>query len=123
MNKTANENLLRIWYTRPASDWQTEALAIGNGYMGGLVFGGIKNDRVHINEKTAWNGGPFKGTDYRYGNTNPTDSEKDQEKIKSDLDRIRKKLDEGNSIPVEVCSNDRIAFFTEKGKTYTLLRK
>ena len=42
MKNTGNENLLRIWYTRPAADWQTEALAVGNGYMGGLIFGGIK---------------------------------------------------------------------------------
>ena len=42
-NKT-NDNLLKIWYTRPAEDWQTEALAIGNGYMGCLVFGGTGKD-------------------------------------------------------------------------------
>lgn len=94
MNNTVNENLLKIWYTRPASDWQTEALAIGNGYMGGLVFGGIKNDRIHINEKTVWNGGPSKDWDYRYGNTNPADTKEDLEKIKRDLDAIRKKLDD-----------------------------
>ncbi len=35
-----NNNLLRIWYKKPAKDWQTEALAVGNGYMGALIFGG-----------------------------------------------------------------------------------
>ena len=94
MKNTVNENLLRVWYTRPAADWQTEALAVGNGYMGGLIFGGIKNDRIHINEKTAWNGGPSRGTDYRYGNTNPADSEEALDRIKKDLDNIRKKLDD-----------------------------
>lgn len=124
MNKTANENLLRIWYTRPASDWQTEALAIGNGYMGGLVFGGIKNDRVHINEKTAWNGGPFKGTDYRYGNTNPTDSEKDLEKIKSDLDRIRKKLDDKSEYVFGFDGDSYQAFGTDtKGEAMDWLNR
>ena len=53
MNNTVNENLLRLWYTSPASDWQTEALAVGNGYMGGLIFGGITTDRIHINEKNC----------------------------------------------------------------------
>ena len=53
-----NDNLLRLWYTKPATDWETESLAIGNGYMGALVFGGIANDRIHINEKSVWNGGP-----------------------------------------------------------------
>lgn len=94
MNNTVNENLLRIWYTRPAADWQTEALAVGNGYMGGLIFGGIITDRIHINEKTVWNGGPSKETDYKYGNTNPTDTSKDLDMIKKDLDDIRKKLDD-----------------------------
>ena len=49
-----NDNLLRVWYDEPATDWQTQSLAIGNGYMGGLVFGGINNDKIHINEKTVW---------------------------------------------------------------------
>ena len=40
----ANDNLLRLWYDEPADQnnmysWQTEALAIGNGYMGGLLYG------------------------------------------------------------------------------------
>ena len=45
-----NNNLLRIWYKKPAKDWQTEALAVGNGYMGALIFGGVKKDKIHINE-------------------------------------------------------------------------
>lgn len=94
MNNTVNENLLRLWYTSPASDWQTEALAVGNGYMGGLIFGGITTDRIHINEKTVWNGGPSKETDYKYGNTNPSNTLKDLDMIKKDLDNIRKKLDD-----------------------------
>ena len=69
-NKT-NDNLLKVWYTRPAADWQTEALAIGNGYMGCLVFGGTGKDKVHINEKTVWNGGPGEGLEYNYGIENP----------------------------------------------------
>lgn len=72
-----NDNLLRVWYDEPANDWQTESLAIGNGYMGGLVFGGINNDKIHINEKTVWEGGPAASYDYTYGTTNPIDTEED----------------------------------------------
>lgn len=81
--KSANDNLLRIWYDEPATDWQTEALAIGNGYMGGLVYGGIASDKIHLNEKTVWDGGPTEnnGNGYNYGNTNPTDTEEDLQKI------------------------------------------
>lgn len=92
---SANDNLLRIWYDEPATDWQTEALAIGNGYMGGMVFGGVKRDKVHINEKTVWNGGPTENNNrYNYGNTNPTETEEDLQKIKDDLNAIREKLDD-----------------------------
>ena len=91
-----NDNLLRLWYTKPATDWQTESLAIGNGYMGALVFGGIANDRIHINEKSVWNGGPSNSSykKYNYGNTNPTETEEDLKKITDKLDYIRKKLDD-----------------------------
>ena len=51
----ANDNLLRLWYDEPANQndyyaWETEALAIGNGYMGGLLYGGVKKDKIHIND-------------------------------------------------------------------------
>lgn len=53
-----NDNLLRVWYDEPATDWQTQSLAIGNGYMGGLVFGGINNDKIHmrllLKQKQLW---------------------------------------------------------------------
>ena len=91
---SANDNLLRIWYDEPATDWQTQALAIGNGYMGGMVFGGVKKDKVHINEKTVWKGGPTATNNYNYGNTNPTNTEEDLQKIKNDLNAIREKLDD-----------------------------
>ncbi len=90
-----NDNLLRIWYDEPAENWQTEALAIGNGYMGGLVFGGVSSDKIHINEKTVWKGGPgASGGQYNYGNTNPIETEEDIQNIKNDLNAIREKLDD-----------------------------
>lgn len=48
-----NDNLLRVWYDEPATDWQTQSLAIGNGYMGGLVFGGIKMTRSTLMRKQS----------------------------------------------------------------------
>lgn len=89
-----NNNLLRIWYKKPAKDWQTEALAVGNGYMGALIFGGVKKDKIHINEKTVWNGGPSKKIDYKYGNTNPADTKEELDIIRKDLNALRKKLDD-----------------------------
>ena len=92
--KKKNENLLRLWYDKPANEWQTQALAIGNGYMGGLIFGGINRDKIHINEKTVWEGGPGGDINYTYGITNPIRTKEDLQKIKEDLHAIREKLED-----------------------------
>ncbi|MBS1566009.1 MAG: glycoside hydrolase N-terminal domain-containing protein, partial [Bacteroidetes bacterium] len=46
-----------LWYDRPADKW-TDALPIGNGHMGGMVFGGVGTDRIQFNESTLWTGRP-----------------------------------------------------------------
>ncbi len=46
-----------LWYTRPAEVW-TEALPVGNGRLGGMVFGGVADERIALNEATLWSGGP-----------------------------------------------------------------
>ena len=48
---------LKLWYRQPAIKW-TEALPIGNGRIGAMVFGGIENDRIQFNEETLWTGEP-----------------------------------------------------------------
>ena len=52
---------LKLWYRQPAKEW-TEALAIGNGRFGGMVFGGLDHDRIQLNEDTFWSGGPYEST-------------------------------------------------------------
>lgn len=44
-----------IWYSQPATDW-TEAIPMGNGHIGGLVFGGTDKDSVILNADTLWSG-------------------------------------------------------------------
>lgn len=46
---------LKLWYNRPAGSWE-EALPIGNGRLGGMVFGGVDNERIQLNEQTLWDG-------------------------------------------------------------------
>lgn len=46
---------LCLWYAKPASKW-IEALPVGNGRMGAMVFGGITNERIQFNEQTLWTG-------------------------------------------------------------------
>ncbi|MHC4249012.1 MAG: glycoside hydrolase family 95 protein, partial [Planctomycetota bacterium] len=52
----ADERLL--WYRRPAGKW-TEALPLGNGRLGGMVFGGVMKERIQLNEESLWAGEPF----------------------------------------------------------------
>lgn len=47
----------RLLYTQPANDWN-EALPIGNGRLGGMVFGRIHKERIQLNEDSVWYGGP-----------------------------------------------------------------
>lgn len=51
------EQPLSLWYRRPANLWP-EALPIGNGRLGGMVFGGIETERIQFNEDTIWTGQP-----------------------------------------------------------------
>ena len=44
-----------LWYTHPAQRWG-DALPIGNGRLGGMVFGGIAQEHIQLNEDTIWNG-------------------------------------------------------------------
>ena len=48
---------LNLAYDKPAEKW-TEALPIGNGRIGAMVFGGTEEERLQINEGTLWGGGP-----------------------------------------------------------------
>ena len=45
-----------LWYEKPATDWETQALPVGNGPLAGMVFGGVSQERVQLNEETVWEG-------------------------------------------------------------------
>jgi alpha-L-fucosidase 2 len=54
----AQENgTLVLWFKKPAETW-TDALPIGNGRLGAMVFGGVKEERLQLNEDTLWSGAP-----------------------------------------------------------------
>jgi alpha-L-fucosidase 2 len=52
---------LTLWYRRPAAQWE-EALPIGNGRLGAMVFGGVTEEHLTLNEDTLWSGGPYDPT-------------------------------------------------------------
>lgn len=47
----------RLWYTQPAGEWN-EALPIGNGRLGAMIFGGTCEEKLQLNEDSVWYGGP-----------------------------------------------------------------
>ncbi|MGF2411257.1 glycoside hydrolase family 95 protein [Ferruginibacter sp.] len=55
--KSFSQSPLTLWYDKPAKDWN-EALPIGNGTLGAMIFGGAKEDLIQLNEQTLWTGGP-----------------------------------------------------------------
>jgi alpha-L-fucosidase 2 len=61
---TVSATPLRLWYRRPATQW-VEALPLGNGRLGAMVWGGAKHERIQLNEDTLYAGGPYDPTPAR----------------------------------------------------------
>jgi alpha-L-fucosidase 2 len=57
-NASAPNEPLNLWYRQPATKWE-EALPVGNGRIGAMVFGGVNHERLQLNEDTLWAGGPY----------------------------------------------------------------
>lgn len=81
---------LSLWYRRPAANWN-EALPVGNGWMGAMVFGGIGTERIQFNEHTVWTGRP-----HRYA----------REGAVKFLPEIRRLLQEGRALEREALKLD-----------------
>nr|WP_121271966.1 glycoside hydrolase family 95 protein [Pedobacter schmidteae] len=54
------QNALKLWYNEPAKIWE-EALPLGNGKTGAMVFGGVNRERFQLNDGTLWSGAPDAG--------------------------------------------------------------
>jgi len=80
-----------LWYKQPAVEWE-DALPLGNGKLGIMVFGGTSNERIQLNDDSMW----------------PNDLGWDNpEANKEDLQKIRKLLFEGKNVEAD-------AFFVDK---------
>lgn len=73
---------LKLWYERPAAAWE-EALPLGNGRLGAMVFGGPADELIQLNEATLWSGYPL---------------DADNPKAVSALPEIRRAVDEGDYV-------------------------
>lgn len=47
----------KIWFDKPAATWN-DALPVGNGRLGGMIFGGVEKERIELNEESVWTGQP-----------------------------------------------------------------
>ncbi|WP_194918526.1 glycoside hydrolase family 95 protein [Catenulispora rubra] len=79
-----------LWYDAPATDWEREALPIGNGRIGAMVFGGVAAERVQFTEKTLWTGGPGH-PGYDHGDW--------REPRPGALEEVRRRIDEEGFLP------------------------
>lgn len=56
-NATPPQSKRRLWYNQPAQQWN-QALPVGNGRLGAMIFGGTAEERLQLNEDSVWYGGP-----------------------------------------------------------------
>ena len=56
-----HESRTKLWYDYPADEF-IEALVMGNGQMGAIVYGGVEKETINLNEMTVWSGEPSKST-------------------------------------------------------------
>src|SRR5215213_2864181 len=56
-NLLAQQKTLVLWYDKPAKEWN-EALPVGNGRLGAMIFGGTSEELIQLNEQSLWTGGP-----------------------------------------------------------------
>jgi alpha-L-fucosidase 2 len=85
----ADSDALMLWYRRPATRW-VEALPLGNGRLGAMVWGGIEHERLQLNEDTLYAGGPYDSNN--------------REALKA-LPEVRRLIFEGRYVEAEALAN------------------
>ncbi len=96
------ESNLKLWYDKPAVQW-VEALPLGNGRIGVMVFGNPNHEEFQLNEETVWGGSP-------HNNTNP--------KAKTELPRIRQLIFEGRNAEAQALCGSAICALSANGMPY-----
>ena len=93
---------LKLWYDAPAKQW-TDALPLGNGRLGAMVFGTPAQERIQINEETIWGGGPHNNVNYA---------------AKDGLEQIRTALWEGRRSDAQALCDEYISSKGAHGMPY-----
>ena len=97
-----NKSPLKLWYRQPATEW-VEALPIGNGRLGAMVYGGPLNEQFQLNENTIWAGQPNR-------NDNPD--------AKDALPGVRKLIFEGKYQEAQAMVNNKFISKKSHGMPY-----
>src|SRR6478672_1620578 len=53
-----NKTSLKLWYNKPSGKTWENALPIGNGRLGAMIYGNVEKETIQLNEHTVWSGGP-----------------------------------------------------------------
>ena len=96
---------LKLWYTHPAAAWN-EALPVGNGRLGAMVFGGVASERLQLNEESVWSG---KKEDF----VNPA--------AKASLPKIRQLLFAGRYKEAQTAAEKNLMGVRKTGSSYQSL--
>ena len=96
------ESNLKLWYNKPAENWN-EALPVGNGRLGAMVFGDPVKENIQLNEETFWSGGPSR-------NANP--------KALEALPKVRKLIFDGQYQEAEKLVNENMVAEQLHGSMY-----
>lgn len=57
VHSSQSQQANKLWYNKPAGAW-TEALPVGNGRLGAMIFGKVNEELIQLNESSLWSGGP-----------------------------------------------------------------
>ena len=99
---SSQDSDLKLWYDAPAKQW-TDALPLGNGRLGAMVFGTPAQERIQINEETIWGGGPHNNVNYA---------------AKDGLEQIRQALWEGRRSDAQALCDEYISSKSAHGMPY-----
>jgi len=99
---TSYSGNLKLWYTKPAQNWN-EALPLGNGRLGAMVYGNPAKEEIQLNENTLYSGSPNR-------NDNPD--------AKEALPEVRRLIFEGKYKEAQDLANEKIITKTSHGAAY-----
>jgi len=99
---TSNPNPMKLWYQAPANIWE-EALPIGNGRLAAMIYGGIENEMIQLNEETVWAGEPGNNIQFE---------------LKDQLPQIRKLIFEGKYKDAQELADHYLPFDVDGKNNY-----